>query len=89
MNYTKGEWKLDNCGTAIFASNRLVANCGGYSLSQHETETLAENKTNAHLIASAPDIYEALKEIINSETITSKDNFNKALKALAKAEGKE
>lgn len=37
---------------------------------------------------ATPDLYEALKRIINSETIMSKDNFNNALEALAKTEGK-
>ena len=36
-----------------------------------------------NLFAAAPKLYEALKNIINSETISSKDNFNKALEALA------
>ncbi len=51
--YTKGEWKLDDTGTAIYSGERLVANCGGYVLTQKETLTLAENKANAHLIVAA------------------------------------
>jgi len=37
------------------------------------------------LCKSAPDLYEALEAIINSETIANRDNFNNALEALAEA----
>ena len=44
----------------------------------------------AHLIKEQnSDLYEALEDIINSETMMGRDNFNNALKALAKAKGKD
>lgn len=73
MNYTKGEWKLDDTGTAIFSNDRLIANCGGWQVTQNEPESLKENKSNAHLIAQAPAMYEALKRIMILDTNSSLD----------------
>jgi len=101
MNYTKGEWKVKD-GTSIFCGDRLVANTGGYTLTQHETKTLKENKANAHLIAAAPLMYEALRGIVSEGTRACqnydsniKETYNidlvdrLARKALALAEGGE
>jgi len=43
-----------------------------------------ENLANAHLIASAPDLLEALKELVDLNVAR---NMNKAKAAIAKAEG--
>ena len=93
MNYTKGEWKL-------------------FRLSQHHHWKIKTgedndfidcgmNEANAHLIAAAPDMYEALKDLAacfrNIELVASVQNadekaflgiaVNAMTKALAKAEG--
>lgn len=44
-------------------------------------------KVNANRIAAADDLYEALKEIIDTEWIGGKGGFVKARAALAKARG--
>ena len=80
--YTKGEWEIQD-RTHIFSGERLVANCGGYSVSTMESSTLKENIANAHLISAAPDMYEALKRIRLQYSITN----HELDKALAKAEG--
>ncbi len=93
MEYTKGEWGVHtindvaicNSPTAIFIDSptfTLAEIKIKSSLREHQEEALA----NAHLIAAAPEMYEALKRIL--------DDRNSALareagrKALAKAEGK-
>ncbi len=91
MEYTKGGWKVDDTGTAIFSGGRLVANCGGFQLSQHEPSSLAGNKANARLIVAAPLMYEALKGVLGDEDngsfTTLAGNVRKLVeKALAKAE---
>ncbi len=92
MKYTKGEWIIDNTGTAIFVGERLIANCGGWQLSQHEPESLSQNKTNALLIAAAPAMYEALLDFTYAYRrglqVEQARAYNKAMKALAKAEKK-
>ena len=58
-NYTKGDWEVyDRWNVRVAGGGRLVANCGGYS-SNYE-DVVEENEANAHLIAAAPDMYEAL-----------------------------
>ena len=81
MNYTKGEWKVE-----------VTTN---FTTIEAESQTICTNVSNcdAQLIASAPDLYEALKTlrdlytdlIEHSRTL---DFWVKADKALAKAEGK-
>lgn len=92
MGYTKGEWK--QMGVHIYADNpkdihdKIVVvevNPMGYN---------EESKANAHLIAAAPDLYEALKQIVSwmEKWRDAEWNFNGLLvdgrKAIAKAEGR-
>ena len=89
MGYTKKEWKVQD-RTHVFAGDRLVANCGGFQLSQHEHETLLENEANAHLIAAAPRMVDTLLMVreelcFGGDWKTAK---NKIDEVLSKAEGK-
>mgnify|MGYP001592525511 CR=1 FL=1 len=88
MNYTKGEWEVE----PIIKGETYII------LTKYHRYELArvfihngEQKTNAHLMASAPDMYEALDCILRSWTlwgkVTQPDIIN-ARKVLAKAEGK-
>jgi hypothetical protein len=102
MEYTKGTWKLQwkargNDIEAIIkpGENALVATTWfGEQYRIHEAESIA----NAHLIAAAPDMYEALKAVVEMLD-PFKTEVQKALmlhekveililKALTKAEGK-
>ena len=56
----------------------VCAGCGSYYVVEPEELKQAQEILD--------DLYEALKAIINSETITGRDNFNNALEALSKAE---
>jgi hypothetical protein len=96
MSHTPGPWKACNASSVSFEDvqtitpshvkivdtdeqgrrrSRLVASCNMY---------LPEYNANAHLIAATPEMYEALKLIV--------DHFGDPLKvarsAIAKAEGK-
>ncbi len=97
MNYTEGKWesykRYDgewHVGAMDLMNNcHFVANCGHTG----EDEVLPYNKeaiANAQLIAAAPEMYEALKEILFGY---ESGNYKQAVaeqakKALAKAEGK-
>lgn len=72
--FTKGPWKLDaaNCGGGInisdarrrrVAHTSCVANIDGKSLNPAHCIETPEATANAHLIAAAPDLYEALKTV--------------------------
>ena len=78
MNYTKGEW-------------RVIGGKGEYSvISVDEQITLAnvygKDKANAQLIASAPDLYEALKAIMTERYDTWSPMYKQAKQALAKVD---
>ena len=87
MNYTKGEWKLkvSKTGWQIGSEHHLIAY---YASTQNP-----EAEANAHLIAAAPDMYEALKFLVawdasyDDAALISKA-CSYARKAIAKVEGK-
>jgi len=104
--FTKGEWVIDYNGT-IGHIKAIIGNITPtvcrYSPSPNCATYIPEEeqRANAHLIVSAPDMYEALKaiklwlledglidenELLNEHFIKAN---NLANKALAKAEGKE
>lgn len=92
MNYTKGEWKVED-ETVIVCGMRLIASttAGGFNYSAYRKE----NEANAHLISAAPDMYEALKALDEYGNASHPYNlklkkvaFELLDKALAKAEGK-
>jgi hypothetical protein len=93
LNYTKGEWEIrgDNQGCKVIEVKTLplfvVEEIGFTTGINNENQDLA----NANLIASAPDCYEALKELFNqveANITPSLVTLEKCFKAIAKAEGK-
>ena len=61
MNYTKGEWKLNNIKFGkwlVRAHDGIVAVIEPTGLIQ-----MASCEANAHLIAAAPDLYGACREL--------------------------
>ncbi len=60
MNYTKGKWIFDEAHLLI-----RIAPPGfdGIAIINYK-QTSSETQANAHLIASAPDMYEALKSAL-------------------------
>jgi hypothetical protein len=63
--HTPGRWEVGNTDLAIiepaiFGANRIVARAA--ALPGKAAEVRAEQIANAHLIASAPDLLEALEE---------------------------
>lgn len=92
MNYTKGEWKLvqPKSGTLLIVSgNKNIASTSTATSIEDAQEVLG----NAYLIASAPDMYEALLAVYQDIELQNVDGGSAELnlivqKALAKAEGK-
>ena len=86
MNYTKGEWKAKRISGEL--GNMYYVNIPDYP---HKIEAREED---SHLIAAAPDMYEALKEVQLmfdrglTENMIGRKTMDRAIKALAKAEGR-
>ena len=85
MDYTKGEWEIEKKEHGFLGVTTTETGI----CSQIATEA------NAHLIAAAPDMYEALRELAKAYDVelplTDCDHpryWVKAIQALAKAEGK-
>lgn len=79
--FTKGPWWLSGKGTIRAGESAWVAHC-----SWHNKEA------NAHLIAAAPDLYEALYEIFyyqgGADSVVDDEYvMERAKAALAKARG--
>lgn len=82
MSYTPGPWKVDR--PYIRGAGRVIA-----SLESGHDEV--EDAANAQLIAAAPELYEALENLMDFLFHGKKDRqmILKASAALAKARGEE
>lgn len=72
------------------SQERLVANAGGHANNIWNEQVTAENEANAHLIAAAPDLLEALREMVDRFESCDDDPeyVTRARAAIAKAEGR-
>ncbi len=94
--YTKGKWTYcqyyDAEGKVAIRGFIVTDVDGSIPVADMEgpvTMTLEEWEANAHLIASAPALYEALKILYNSDPDIPVALLNQVQEALAKAEGKK
>jgi len=100
MSYTKGPWRIGNTSNTeqdIFNGDGSVYI--GF-VSNTNTQSIEENKANARLIASAPDLLEACKwafvqlggqlknYAVGTDLIHKKEACIKLEQAIAKVEGK-
>ena len=87
QTHTPGPWHVKN-GSSIYASNRYI----GLALSGHLYGNDLPQEANARLMAAAPELLEALKELSQH---TRKVNgiyspeYNKAIRLIKKIEGDE
>ncbi len=92
MNYTKGEWKLTDDGYVI-AGEKYVHEPNNFGFEIKAGAIIPkEVMANSRLIAAAPDMYEALKALIEAYSIGhyAMDKVVEELVSpvLVKAEGK-
>ncbi len=96
MNYTKGEWKAEigyEDSYIVCKSKEGITGIATVHKKNPMNPASGTTEANAHLIAAAPDMYEALKGLLRDYSINpNSDIFYKAcLKAresLAKVGGK-
>lgn len=87
--WTKGPWYADRVHVTAW-DGRGVAGCGYRRSSDYNRADHAENMNNAHLIAAAPDLYEALEgaiKLLELHVCGASDVVESARAALAKARG--
>ncbi len=87
MDYTKGEWRESHGD--IYCNEEKIAS--SESLGLLGLSRITEAKANAQLIASAPDLYEAAKQVSREsgpDMSPSLGAIDDLREALAKAEGK-
>ena len=109
MNYTKGPWKttvfddgdifIEGRDYSRAAICKMLPPCGYYTQGEtgNKIDISAENRLNAALIAAAPDMYEALRNLVDCAGLTWLDGYKSDLDAamraahaaLNKAEGME
>ena len=83
----KNEWKV---GRPYIDKPFMVYTIDGKTGKTKDIIGWVENEANAHLIAAAPDMYEALKLILKDHTYSYEDiRYKEAVKAISKAEGKQ
>jgi hypothetical protein len=91
--HTKGPWEVDKIASMHVQSGRRgVCSTGGYSNNQEcPIKIEEENQANAHLIAAAPDMLEALEEVLNIKDYDTAEKCEevreKARAIVAKARG--
>jgi len=97
LSYTKGEWKFnrpiietDNTKICVMEEPHYMPDCGDATWYNGCVENM---EANAHLIAAAPDLYEACKALIEAVDedydIIGYGREMTIREALAKAEGKD
>ena len=90
MEITKGEWKVKPYTASVFG-NQAALSCFEVWAGEHRIASTI-NEANAHLIAQAPKLYEALDAIITHfrklDKLYSKDleMLNLGSRVLAKVE---
>jgi hypothetical protein len=89
MSYTKGPWSLTEFrGCFAYVSSVYHGDLARVVWRMEDDEHTPECEANARLIAAAPDLLEALKNVIRGVPDTW-DGVIKARAAINKAEGKE
>lgn len=95
MSHTPGPWEW-LYGHSGLRGQPTTDNADGMVLAYEPHEGMwlrdytTEGAANAHLIAAAPELLEALKAVVNALGFhgIARDAANRAISAIAKAEGK-
>ena len=88
--YTKGVWEVTHFDeispVQVYAGRRRIV---GDLFDEEHSPSLAEVEANARLIAAAPDLFEALDNLVERDLIADKrgDHYDEVLHALKRVGG--
>jgi len=92
--HTPGPWVVRHDDMVCSKEGRIIADCESTSYNMRPAPPIAEDKANAHLIAAAPAMYEALQIMVRAANVDEIDplvmfaSIERAKGALAQAEGR-
>lgn len=93
MSHTPGPWKIVNQDMVVGPEGQLVADCERTPYCERPAPPTVESMVNAHLIAAAPELLEALRKAENRILILSPQGYSAPElwdihQAITKAEGR-
>ncbi len=91
QGHTPGPWRASECMSTCNVNILETGKRDGVVIGILNRSTAVENRANARLIAAAPELLEALKELLSYEDVihhSANKAILKAKQVLAKAEGK-
>jgi len=87
--FTPGPWGLDkHAYCCVRSGDMVIANCGGTTRNFDVDSLMEQQAANTNLIASAPEMYEALNAIVKypkAQKYLGTILFGKAMLALTRA----
>lgn len=86
--FTPGPWRVSEFEKGTNSKLRLIMGADDWSIAHVGKRTREENAVNAHLIAAAPDLYNACQLALNAFENNWAIDWNVLRSALSKAEGK-
>ena len=88
MKYTPGPWTVGTIMDGLLTGTVVVQGKNGNTVNSFGTGSDPECAANAHLIAAAPEMYEALRNLENDNRIIPDHAWKMVKNAINKAEGK-
>ena len=90
VKHTPGPWVARHDDMVCSKEGRIIADCESTSYNMPPAPSTAEDKANARLIAAAPEMYEALRNLLEVYQDSTDDDGSpvvlNAIDALAQAE---
>ena len=90
MGYTKESWAINGSTYTGYLEAESIMDSDGREVlyATHDGTFVIENSADAHLIASAPELLDALKMVLSDDVPMRPDTIHAIRAAIAKAEGK-
>lgn len=88
IRHTPGPWRISDFERLAGEDSRCIMGADGFAVAWIDGSTIKEHEADARLIAAAPDLLDALKEVVRISD-RKHNAWDKAHAAIAKAEGRD